>query len=300
MPIAAKLLPDTVQFFPELRRCAPSISLNGEIAYQADPVSLCNTRRALRCTPQLVLITEPHRGQNSGGECTFVPCDREHAIKWFEAGVQQLPPSLDHLRQEQLRTIELLASLECWILRPAGPPDHVANKVKEFCRGPRPDGLGSESPAEMDARVPDMLRRFTATPLRCQLLLDGSRLALETNSQLLFNKLTDLHSIKTQSPSVFWRVVVEENGLGRAGGSVVHGIGEDTEPWVLFGDGSFLAFDAKHGLGIGFLSNALLQEDGFVSTLFLPQLARLQRSAIRVTASRSRTDVETYATGSAR
>ncbi len=275
MPIPAKLLPDAVRFFPELQNSAPVMWLNGEAAFQADPTLLCGAQRTLHCDPRQVFILERH----DGPECEFIPCDKERVREWFEKGVQQLPASLQHFREEQLRTIELLAECECWILRHAGPPDHVAAELARFCGAPRRDARKPIAvPAHMDARVPDLLRRFSPTPLQCDTNLRGAFINVETNSPWLIENLCRQPAPErsaARSSGARWRIVVEDDAplfpalLPRVSGK------EETLPWISFAGGGFLAFDEENDIGIGFLADSMLRQDRFLDDFLLPGMSHL-------------------------
>jgi len=196
------------------------------------------------------------------------------------------------------RTIQLLAERECWILRFSGSPEHVARALASFCDGTgRKSNAKPTAPRRMDARVPDNLRRFTPTPLQCDLRVADEIISLETNSSVLLKAVRDLAATTGESlpllpERVRWRLVAESNDLCKAESSVrrLHGNTEgdckdstkNDLPCVSFPDGSFLAFDRQNRMGIGFLSRSALQAK-FVQASLLTAMTTLMRSTDRTT-----------------
>ena len=282
LPIPAKLLPDTTRFFPELRGHQPIDWLNGESAISADPVALGGTQRSLRCTPRRIFILE----RRSGPKAEFVPLAWEKALQWFESGVQQLPASLSRFRADQLRTIQQLAERECWILRFSGSPQEVAQALAEFCENPRENPSSRAlSPNRMDARVPDLLRRFTPTPLQCDLRIRNEAIALETNSAALLKTVRELAIANNEtpaSPGIRWRIVADSQ-LASESKFGDFDYAKAALPCVTFSGPSFLAFDEQHLMGIGFIAASALRRKDFVHSSLLPAISSLLQRTSRTT-----------------
>ena len=61
VPVPIKLLPAAQQFFPELLRLAPAVSLNGELAFEVDPGNREAVRRAHRPAQRSPGVCRPRR-----------------------------------------------------------------------------------------------------------------------------------------------------------------------------------------------------------------------------------------------
>ncbi len=130
LPTSVKLLPDTVRFFPQLTSTNLALSLNGELAYEVDPVTLFGVERSLCCEPQWLVFVE----RSEEARAVFRPINSEDAFARFAAELETLPPCLSDLRNQQLQTIKALVSRECWVLKHGQTPSSVAEELSEFCR----------------------------------------------------------------------------------------------------------------------------------------------------------------------
>jgi hypothetical protein len=133
--------------------------------------------------------------------------------------------------------------------------------------------------------VPDLMKRFTETPLEIVLELSGSRIRVETNSQavadLLLRTLTPSASGAFQTPDFVLRVVVEFDDnfvLERA--PTVHRLSHDGLSFVSLGQRSFLACDRQGREGICFISQKLVSDEKQLSAYVLPALISLINESV--------------------
>jgi hypothetical protein len=129
LPTSVKLLPDAVEFFPQLTSMKPSPSLNGELAFEIDPVAMFGVNRSFRCEPQWVVFVE--RSEKPGA--VFKPMSSGDAFARFASELEALPPCISDMRKHQLQVITALVTRECWVLQHGLTPAAVAKELSEFC-----------------------------------------------------------------------------------------------------------------------------------------------------------------------
>jgi hypothetical protein len=123
-----KLLPDTVQFFPELRCKTPKRTLNGELAHEVDPANLFRSTVKSSAPPKWLLFLE----RTSLPGCQFVPCRPEHTIQFFERNAEKLPLGLPEAARARSEIIKQLSTCQSWILRTGSDPMRTARAIDEF------------------------------------------------------------------------------------------------------------------------------------------------------------------------
>ena len=123
-----KLLPDAAQFFPNLRDCRLSKTLNGEMAYEVDPRRATGLKTKEASRPRWILFLE--RTETQG--CALVPCDREYVVEFFERSAELLPEELREAQLTRSRIIRLLSECPAWILRTGESPQRTAAAIDEF------------------------------------------------------------------------------------------------------------------------------------------------------------------------
>jgi len=123
-----KLLPDAIRYFPELRRRTPKKTLNGELAYEVDPVKMFHSAVKASSPPKRILFLE--RTSEPGYQ--FVPCRPQHLVQFFEKNAERLPPSLPEATRTRSEIIKRLSSCEGWILRTGSDPLQTAGAIDEF------------------------------------------------------------------------------------------------------------------------------------------------------------------------
>ena len=129
LPTPVKLLPDAVKYFPQLTETQIATSLNGELAYEVDPVEVFSVDRSLSCEPKWLVFVE----RTDGTDTFFKPISSDDAFRRFAEELEELPADLSNVRNQQLQTIRALVNRECWLLQHRLPPSTVAEKLSEFC-----------------------------------------------------------------------------------------------------------------------------------------------------------------------
>jgi len=129
LPTPVKLLPDAVKYFPQLTETQIATSLNGELAYEVDPVEVFSVDRSLFCEPKWLVFVE----RTDGTGTFFKPISSDDAFRRFAEELEELPADISNVRNQQLQTIRALVSRECWLLQHRLPPSTVAEKLSEFC-----------------------------------------------------------------------------------------------------------------------------------------------------------------------
>jgi hypothetical protein len=123
-----KLLPDAIRYFPELRHASPKRTMNGELAYEVDPIKIFGSKMKAQSDPRWVLILE--RADAPG--FSFVPCLPAHLAQIFERNSERLPREVPEAARTRSRIIQQLASCDCWVLRTGEDPMHTAAAIDGF------------------------------------------------------------------------------------------------------------------------------------------------------------------------
>jgi energy-coupling factor transporter ATP-binding protein EcfA2 len=124
-----KLLPDAVDHFPELAALELGVSVNGELAYEVDPVKVFGVRRSEHAEPRWLVFLE--RQENT--EFTLIELASAEAATSLEQDLEGLPAVLSNARLFFEETVEDLAAQRCWLLRYGGNPHAIAQALSRFC-----------------------------------------------------------------------------------------------------------------------------------------------------------------------
>lgn len=123
-----KLLPDSVRYFPELRRNTPRKTLNGELAYEVNAAKVFHSSVKACSAPKWLLFLE--RAFAPG--CHFVPCRPGHATQYFEKNAEKLPAELPEAAEARSEIIRQISKCQSWILRTGDDPIQTAQAVENF------------------------------------------------------------------------------------------------------------------------------------------------------------------------
>lgn len=123
-----KLLPDALRFFRELRELTPAISLNGELAYEVDPMRFAGSSAQNTSRPRWLFFLE----RTSSLGCHFVPCPSASAVEFFEKSAERLPDELVDAKTVRSTMIQTLSALPSWILRTGENPQRTAEAIHHF------------------------------------------------------------------------------------------------------------------------------------------------------------------------
>jgi hypothetical protein len=123
-----KLLPETVQFFPELRGFEPQIALNRELAYQLDPRASLGFAVRHASQPRWIFFLE----RTASRGCRILPCRSEYIREFFEKSAERLPDELPHAKLARSSIIQKLCGCPAWLLRTGENPHHTAGVIDRF------------------------------------------------------------------------------------------------------------------------------------------------------------------------
>lgn len=283
-----KLLPDAAGYFPELQAQKPEVSLNGELAYEVDPEAVFSVKRSLACDPRLLIFLE--RQNRPGHE--FARMSRDEAAASPERDLEDLPTELDPVGRAQSEIIADLVQRECWSLRYGDPPRETAVNLARFLAGTRAKagrhcGKAGVRPGAASRLGPDILRRFTPTPLVADYMVAGPGVRLESNCPDVLQRINLPRAdegLRLPGENQFrWRLVMDtEAGLG--------------SPWPSsgalstghlhlqnIGQRSFLAVDACSRTAVASISERMVNDGAQFETLFLTKLCLTTASALGVT-----------------
>jgi hypothetical protein len=158
LPIPVKLLPDTVNYFPELSKAQLAPSLNGELAYEVDPDVFFGIDRSLCCEPQWLVFIE----RSGEPRATFRRIGSKEAFSRFASELERLPACISDLRDLQLQTIAALVDRECWVLQHGLTPALVAQELSRFCQDRDDNAMPPTQPMDLTAQQTD---RFSSPPI---------------------------------------------------------------------------------------------------------------------------------------
>jgi HPr Serine kinase C-terminal domain len=108
-----KLLPDAVGHFPELVRIDPSVSLNGELAYELQPDRMFRIRRCACTEPHSVIFLQRRENQ----ELSLTEMYPDEAAARLEQNLEELPAKVWRAKSFLVKTIRKLVQGPCWELR---------------------------------------------------------------------------------------------------------------------------------------------------------------------------------------
>ncbi len=284
LPTRLKLLPDAVRYFPELRGFDPSISLNGETAFEVDPEHVFGMRRCLRCDPRWLVFLE--RRNQPGHALVRMP--PQAAAMRLGSAQGRLPPELSQLRKTQRATIQSLVERECWLLQYGDEPEAVAELLNGLCTVSQPN-VSRRLPVTKRPlfvrRGPNPTGRLTPTPFVADLFTGTCAVRLETNCPLILrlvrNSLSRTPCDQPVLQRFLWRLVsTEEAGLEapttRSSSVSAHGI-----QFVNMGQQSFLAMDAETRCAVGFLAQAYLRDERCFEHAVVARLLSFMTAALR-------------------
>ena len=124
-----KLLPDVVQYFPELSGRTPKMWFNGELAIEVEPEAFSPNGAALSSRPHWLMFLE----RTSTPGCDFVPYSADDAQAFFEGGAERLPKQVPEASNVRTQVIRTLAACGAWRVRTGEPPQVTADAIRQFC-----------------------------------------------------------------------------------------------------------------------------------------------------------------------
>jgi hypothetical protein len=129
LPTPMKLLPDAVNYFPELVSLDPVLSLNGEWGLKVDPTEISNVERCLSCAPRWLVFLE----RKVDSPPVIKPLSSREAASRLVADLEAMPPLIGDQYEYQLETINHLVDQECWVVQHGLKPEPLARLLAEIC-----------------------------------------------------------------------------------------------------------------------------------------------------------------------
>ncbi len=124
-----KLLPDAIQYFPELGGRTPKMWFNGELAFEIEPKALCQDATALRSSPHWLMFLE----RTSAPGCDFSAYSADDAQAFFENGAERLPDQVPDAASARSVMIRSIANCKAWRVRTGESPQVTADAISLFC-----------------------------------------------------------------------------------------------------------------------------------------------------------------------
>jgi len=134
--------------------------------------------------------------------------------------------------------------------------------------------------------VPDLLKRFTPTPIANAFVLHGATVRVATNFPMLADRLQSILpravSEASTEPDFVWRVVVEPDNEveGWAMPSCGLRLSHNGLAFVSMGQKSFLASDLEARQGISFISESIASDERLFRQYFLPGIIALVKESL--------------------
>jgi hypothetical protein len=125
LPVPVKLLPDAVNFFPELSSYRCAASLNGEFAYEVSPQECFTLSRAATCRVKCIVLLE--RCAERG--CIIEPVSAAAGISRLVADIEPLTGKLKDAYEQQLALLRRMSRAVCIRARFNASPLYVARAL---------------------------------------------------------------------------------------------------------------------------------------------------------------------------
>jgi hypothetical protein len=281
-----KLLPGAAEYFPELALLEPGVSLNGELAYEVEPENVFGVRRSFCAEPHWLVFLE--RQEAPGFSLSAMPS--VEAAARLEENLEDLPLAASGSRELLVKTIRILAKRDCLLLRYGGAPRTVARELADFLGGNHRDALLGGNPGRargLTVPAPDLLRRFTPTPLAAELHVMGLAIRLESNSEVILEQtcraLNGRGAAKSARPEFLWRLVSDAVPELRPPWPELTVFTDEGLSFANVGQGGFLAVDLESREAVGFLAEELTKDEPGFTWRFLATLFSLTAPAFGLT-----------------
>jgi hypothetical protein len=138
-----------------------------------------------------------------------------------------------------------------------------------------------------DKRAPDLLRRFTPTPLLADLSVMGRLIHVETNSPSVFEQITHhlrlYANSRSERPDFGWRIVSEGGSAADPEWPELTAFSHDGLSYAGIGHHGFLAVDSRQREAVAFLPEGLVSDRSGFARPFLAMLFSLTLRAIGLT-----------------
>ena len=126
-----KLLPDAAWHFPELREMNPTISFNGERAFEVDAKSVLRINTESCVLPEVVVFIT--RNELPLG---FQKLERSAMQQYFRGSLERLPIQFPQVESWRVKVIESLSRISAYKFAYSGTPAEGAAQLDEFLKEP--------------------------------------------------------------------------------------------------------------------------------------------------------------------
>jgi hypothetical protein len=209
VPVPVKLLPPAQQFYPELLRLAPAVSLNGELAFEVDPVTVFSAGRAFTCTPERFIFLD----RRHGATAQWLRLSPAQVENQFRPALERMPDCLRSAREGQHKIISSLGQVESWLLICGGDPHHIAAEIDAFTASPPTNPQVAAGSISSHFEIPDLMCRFVPAPLIADVAANGTSIRLETNLPELFAQASSLMSSHPTARQPFLCTVLKDDAV---------------------------------------------------------------------------------------
>ncbi len=129
--------------------------------------------------------------------------------------------------------------------------------------------------------LPDLVKRFSCTPLSAILTLNNKCVRVETNHPLVLRHLqVESHRPGTipETPVAQWRIVVEDEINLPIANFPFYGLAHEGLAFIriahdgLIANGAFLAADRQAGLGVSFVATEFVKQEDLFTRHYVPAL----------------------------
>lgn len=257
VPVPVKLLPDAIDYFPELTSYSCGQSLNGEIAYEVSPQACFKLSRESSCEIRHIVLLERHK--ESG--VSISPITAEEAIDHLRSEIEPLIGPLSSAHRRQTELLKKLSSAACLRASFNASPQEVARAIDRVLR----DGAATfpahgHKASEREFPAPtDMMQRRTPLTLEAKYDWSEALVWIETNSPSIMRAVTDsgfTRDLNSNSEcDLHLQLVVEEGAAELNDARADHVVQDGQTTFAEFGRRGWFAFDAETGNGTGFLTS---------------------------------------------
>ena len=197
------------QFFPELQRLAPAVSLNGELAFEVDPATVFSAGRTFTCTPQRFIFLDRRHSPTA----QWLRLSSGQVENQFRPALERMPDCLRPARKGQHEIISSLSRVESWLLICGGDPHQIAAEIDAFTASPPANPQFAAGSISSHFEIPDLMCRFVPAPLVADLVASGIPIRLETNLPELFAQASSLMSPHPTARQPFLCTVLKDDAV---------------------------------------------------------------------------------------
>lgn len=127
LSVPAKLLPDAVQYFSDLKNTDLTVAMDGELAYLTD-ISKLGASEIDVCQPTCLFFLE----RKSVQHVSFERLEPRVAEQFFTRSGERLPDRMTQARENRNGVITAVSECDTWLFRYGGSPQFGAEQLCRF------------------------------------------------------------------------------------------------------------------------------------------------------------------------